>query len=224
MSMSYKNQQHKVKRNRGRVQTLSPIERITDITKQKPLFRTLTYQIVVNASSAIQGFSLTWCMDNIDTTSKTALQSLFDQYRVMHYTVSWIPAVTDFVATSSATASSTYAAAAPLVWSALDFDDGYTVPTLSTIAAYSTVRYLPVTKIMRRTVQPVLRGEYSPDGSATSSYFTLKGSQSWVDLIVTNTQWLGQKWLIAGVPGIGETRFQLGTFEFEAYVGFRQNR
>jgi hypothetical protein len=221
--MSYKNQQRKVKRNRDRVQTLSPIERITDVKKQKPLFRTITYQTIVNASSAIQGFSYTFCLNNTDTTSKTALQSLFDQYRVMHYTVSWIPAVTDFVATSSATASSTYAAAAPLIWSALDFDDAYAIPTLSTIAAYSTVRYAPVTQTMRRTVQPVLRGQYSTDGSGIS-FFTLKGSQSWVDLNATDTQWLGQKWLIAGVPGIGETRFQLGTFEFEAYVGFRQSR
>jgi hypothetical protein len=200
------------------------IETIHDTLKQKVYERTIVYSVQVLSAPLSQAFANNFKLSSVPSATLTSLRTLFDQYRVNHVRVKWIPAVTEFAAVL--TSGVVDAAASPQVYSVLDFDDDVPVTTLSGIEAYSTVRYARSTREQSRTYKPEIRGVVSNNGSTASAdlgFYNLGGRQSWIDITDVDVQWLGTKWLITPCQPSG-TVYELGLFHFEAFVSFRQSR
>jgi hypothetical protein len=164
----------------------------------------------VLSSASEKFYSHYWAAGSVDAATTSALATVFDQFRCVEVCIEYIPYI-DFW---------TIATPAPVLISALDFDDTVLLTAVSTLRDYTTSREGSVAKYHARRFQPNIR----IPGLSTASNMTVSGN-SWFDLTnFTGTQFLGSKWYIGGMTGAPSIAVPIGEFRFSAILEFRQAR
>lgn len=165
------------------------VSMVPDVKDPMPLRvrRDKVYTIEQSVESAIAGQSTMEVDGTLFYTlnlfaNLTALTTLFDTYRLVSITVSWVPLNT--VPSSSAP-----------VYTATDFDDAISTP-ITTLLNYDTLKIAPSGIYFERTFTPAMA--LAAYGGAFTSYAQRK--MQWCDCASPGVQWFGLKY---GIPPSG---------------------
>lgn len=188
--------------------------------------RTQRYTLEVKGSKQLQSWCHLFKLNAIDSTSLSAITTLYDQYKVASVKIRWIPSVTSAAITIGSASGSVFVPTAPMMYSVCDFDDSLSLSSLAQIKAYSRMTMKPVTKPQHRYFRPYVRELVTQNGKFDTENCASKISRSgWLDLAFTGVEHLGSKWMLEPIPGISESStFPIGTFEIEAVVLLRTAR
>lgn len=163
----------------------------------------------VNPLATDQFFSFPFILANMSASKLTALQSLFDYYKVIEVTVSWVPAVTmAYLGPSDS--------ALPQLWSVTDFDDGNVPASASELESYSSVLKSNAGKPMSRRFRPAIL----VTGESATHY--VSSNEQWIDVANATAGHYGTKWYISGIPTPPTTN--LGHFTITAEIMLRGSR
>jgi hypothetical protein len=183
-------------------------ERPLDTKKQNIYRRVFRYQAEQLSSSVDSFITQYFKLGSLATTDLSAIQNLWDRYKVNSVKITWIPLITMSYLGSDATAGE--------LWSILDFDDNATTSRLLMLD-YPTLVCSQTTKRQSRTYVPSARITNNDGGMEL-----LK--DSWLDTVNPNTTFLGTKWMVGKQNGAPTTATVIGYWLFEADVSLAQGR
>jgi hypothetical protein len=192
-----------------------PLEVYTSNLKQTMFERVHTYNLNgVTATTSDQFYALNFQLNGINASDLAAVQALFDMYRVMECTVSWIP--------QTNVASNTGAADIPILHSALDFDD-QTLPTSQVqLQGYATYKRSFANRFFGRRYKPATLAIGSGSGSTSTGLITFPQFGKWIDIAFPAVVQLGTKWCFGASSAAAS--YSAGYFSVSATVEYRQSR
>jgi hypothetical protein len=192
---------------------LESINTVRNSTPYRKLLKVTTG--ILQTTTAPQVFAQNFTLNMIDSGQLTAFATLFQQYRVLEYTVSWMP--TTNVVAAGVNASPV---AMPLLYSVVDFSNSLTLLTQQEFQSYSGVKTtLSSRKHSRRVLPTVLTLGVRNTAITLADMFTAptRAPKEFIDILYDDLVFYGTKWFLEGsvVP------IDAGQFVTQALVEFR---
>lgn len=145
------------------------------------------YRIGAVSASSVTGAAAGYAFNLATVPNASEFTTLFDQYRIKQVTVTFLP---------------NYIQANVPLYTALDYDDALTPPTLLSVFEKDTCRISEANQVVERTFNPrALREVYATP--VTSGYET--AVSPWLDTQNDTVPHYGLKYFIAQLPASGLT-------------------
>lgn len=158
-----------------------------------------------------QGLGSVFTSNSVMTTPQISeFTTLFDQYKILTYSVTFIPR---FDSRDTAYGAGTIADIPTIYW-VTDQDDATVPTTVSTLMEHPKVRYARMNRPVTLTIRFPCIADSIYSSAVVTGYATRKAP--WIDMASTSVQHFGVKYFIQGPPN----RDYTGLFDMKSEIKF----